>query len=165
MRLLDSLGGKRPSGKMSAHACDARENLRAQTNKEWEWQYFHASYLHISPLWVITRYHETGKSKACYQSGTRWCTCFRRNVNKTFAMMTTYKKPVRKKKKNVGYIQRLSSPAAYSRFTNFIHLCNKQWNKWWHNSHPVCTRRSRTQRKIIMQMKMDGVPCKIRLEC
>ena len=54
MRLLDSLGGKRPSGKMSAHACDARENLRAQTNKEWEWQYFHASYLHISPLWVIT---------------------------------------------------------------------------------------------------------------
>ena len=87
VRMSDSLGGKRPSGKMSAHACDARENLRAQTNKEWEWQYFHASYLHISPLWVITHYHETGKSKACYQSGTRWCTSFRRNANKTFAMM------------------------------------------------------------------------------
>ena len=39
-----------------------------------------------------THYHETGKSKACYQSGTRWCTSFRKNVNKTLATKTTYKK-------------------------------------------------------------------------
>ena len=30
------------------------------------------------------------------------------------------------RRKNVGYIERLSSPTAYSRFTNFIHLNNKQ---------------------------------------
>ena len=39
-----------------------------------------------------THYHETGKSKAYYQSGTRWCTSFRKNVNKTLATKTTYKK-------------------------------------------------------------------------
>ena len=32
----------------------------------------------------------------------------------------------KKTKKTVRYFQRLSSPAAYSRFTNFIHLHDKQ---------------------------------------
>ena len=41
--------------------------------------------------WYI-HYHETGKSKACYRSGKRWCTSFRKNVNKTLATKTTYKK-------------------------------------------------------------------------
>ena len=51
-----------------------------------------ARYLRLFPLRVLHHYHETGKSKAYYQSGTRWCTSFRKNVNKTLATKTTYKK-------------------------------------------------------------------------
>ena len=39
-----------------------------------------------------THYHETGKSKVCYRSRAWWCTSFRKNVNKTLATKTTYKK-------------------------------------------------------------------------
>ena len=51
-----------------------------------------ARYLRLFHSEWYTHYHETGKSKAYYQSGTRWCTSFRKNVNKTLATKTTYKK-------------------------------------------------------------------------
>ena len=87
----------------------------------------HSSTLSDTPIptRLFKLFDEAGKSEACCQPGIRWCTSCWRNADKTFALKTTYKKPVRRKTLD-SYIQRLSSPSKYSRFTYFTCLHNKQ---------------------------------------